>query len=199
MIDYYKVLGVAENASEEEIKKAYRKLAFMYHPDRNHEDSNAEEIFKEISLAYLTLSNPQKRREYDRSRASCNYASNASSGYGQQQSGNAWENKNPFNDEQSFWNWFQGGYRNNQEQSGGYYYSSQFRKEDSRKGESVWQTLFMLLLKILQCVFGFSLLSVFWIFIPVGPIVCLWIMINGFTGVIESLRELMDRFSAGGK
>ena len=64
--DYYKALGVGKNASEEEIKKAYRKLARQYHPDRNPGDKQAEERFKEISAAYDTLSDADKRKAYDR-------------------------------------------------------------------------------------------------------------------------------------
>ena len=63
--DLYKVLGVGRNASEEEIKKAYRKLARQYHPDRNPGDARAEERFKEISAAHDVLSDPDKRRAYD--------------------------------------------------------------------------------------------------------------------------------------
>src|SRR5947208_8022105 len=64
--DYYKILGVGKNASEEEIKKAYRKLARQYHPDRNAGDKQAEERFKEISQAHDVLSDPEKRKAYDR-------------------------------------------------------------------------------------------------------------------------------------
>ncbi len=64
--DYYKTLGVGKNASEEEIKKAYRKLARQYHPDRNAGDKQAEERFKEISQAHDVLSDPDKRKQYDR-------------------------------------------------------------------------------------------------------------------------------------
>lgn len=63
--DYYKVLGVAKGASQEEIKKAYRKLAVKYHPDKNKGDKVAEEKFKEISEANNVLSDPEKRRQYD--------------------------------------------------------------------------------------------------------------------------------------
>ncbi len=64
--DYYKTLGVGKNASDEEIKKAYRKLARKYHPDTNQGDKKAEERFKEISQAHDVLSDPDKRKAYDR-------------------------------------------------------------------------------------------------------------------------------------
>ncbi|MBV9681489.1 MAG: J domain-containing protein, partial [Solirubrobacterales bacterium] len=64
--DYYKILGVGKNASDEEIKKSYRKLARQYHPDRNPGDKKAEERFKEISQAHDVLSDPEKRKAYDR-------------------------------------------------------------------------------------------------------------------------------------
>ncbi|WP_108624451.1 molecular chaperone DnaJ [Candidatus Similichlamydia epinepheli] len=66
MSDYYDLLGVSKTASEEEIKKAYRKQAVRYHPDKNPDDAAAEKKFKEISEAYEVLSNPEKRQMYDR-------------------------------------------------------------------------------------------------------------------------------------
>ena len=63
--DYYEVLGVEKSCTDEELKKAYRKLAMKYHPDRNPDNKEAEEKFKEANEAYAILSDADKRRQYD--------------------------------------------------------------------------------------------------------------------------------------
>jgi len=73
MIDYYSVLNLNENSSDDEIKKSYRKLALLYHPDKNINNHEAELKFKEINEAYTILSDPKKKRNYDSSRSN-NYA-----------------------------------------------------------------------------------------------------------------------------
>ncbi|MBD3426468.1 MAG: DnaJ domain-containing protein [Candidatus Omnitrophica bacterium] len=80
--DYYSVLGVKEDASQDKIKKAYRKLALKYHPDKNPGDKKAEEKFKKISEAYYTLGDEKRRKEYDNLRKMGGFTGDFSSSQG---------------------------------------------------------------------------------------------------------------------
>lgn len=82
MKDYYKVLGVDRNATQDDIKKAFRQLALKYHPDRNHGDKNAEDRFKEINEAYTCIGDPEKRTHYDRYGTSEGYGTGSGAGFG---------------------------------------------------------------------------------------------------------------------
>ena len=83
--DYYEVLGVEKNAGADEIKKAYRKKAMQYHPDRNPGDKTAEEKFKEVGEAYAVLSDDAKRARYDQfgfQGVDPNFGAGGAGGYG---------------------------------------------------------------------------------------------------------------------
>src|SRR5688500_6908301 len=80
--DYYELLGVSRNAEAEEIKRAYRKQALQFHPDRNPGNKDAEEHFKQLNQAYEVLSNPEKRARYDRLVAAGVEVNGADAGFG---------------------------------------------------------------------------------------------------------------------
>src|ERR1700749_4485258 len=80
--DYYDVLGVAKGSDADEIKKAYRKMAIKYHPDKNEGDKAAENKFKEAAEAYEVLSTPEKRQRYDQFGHAANAQSASGGGYG---------------------------------------------------------------------------------------------------------------------
>jgi DnaJ-class molecular chaperone len=126
--DYYEVLGVKEDASEAEIKKAYRKLALKYHPDKNPGDKKAEEKFKSISEAYYSLGDAKRRKEYDNLRRMGAYTGDFSSAQGfdfsdfmHHFSGGSGESGSPFGD--LFGEIFSGGGRGSKPRGYTYYYS----------------------------------------------------------------------------
>ena len=83
--DFYDTLGISREASDSEIKSAYRKLAMKYHPDRNQGDSAAEQKFKDVSQAYEILKDPKKRQTYDQfGHAAFEQGGGGAGGFGQQ-------------------------------------------------------------------------------------------------------------------
>ena len=191
MKNYYEVLGISKTASADEIKKAYRNLAFKYHPDRNSGDKVAEEKFKEINEAYDVLSDEKKRADYDSFGTSNSHYSGTN---------NSYNRNNDFTNEETFWNWFNGNttnsYGNNNTYRNYYYQStnSYNKKEDYVSKKSLFK---ILLYKILQVFVGLFLTNVLWI-IPFGFIICIGIIINGVIGAGKALKALLQ-FNAGGK
>lgn len=185
MTDYYKVLGVEKTATADEIKKAYRTLAFKYHPDRNPGDKQAEEKFKEISTAYDVLGDEAKRRNYDLG----GYSFNDSANY-QQQSQRQYQYtyENPFGNEE-FWQWFGGAQQQNrqtqnQNEDRNFYYDNQNRYKRTRN--DYWGLLFSKALQTFAALFMFRISY----FIPFGFLICLGVLVNGVRGIGEAIRGL---------
>lgn len=188
MNDYYSILGISKNATQEEIKKAYRNLAFKYHPDRNPDDKRAEEKFKKISEAYDTLGDEKKRAEYDRFgsagtsyNSENSYYQNSYQNYYQQQS-----YSDPFGSEDSFWQWFNSSAGQNSRRNSSYYYEyGNSQKNYSKK--SLWTEFFM---KVGQIFIGLFFFRFSWIIIPFGPLLCLGLLATGISGAVRALRMI---------
>ena len=197
MSDYYETLGVSKTATQDEIKKAYRTLAFKYHPDRNPDNPEAEEKFKQISAAYDVLGDESKRKNYDLG----GYNTSSGNPYGNSsdyQRQYQYTYSNPFGADDAYWQWFTGGSQganNNTSNSTGtngsqyQYYNNDYtteRKQYTRK--NYWS---LLIAKILQTVVGVFLFRLAWI-IPFGFIICLGIFISGVSGIFTAIRGIVN-------
>ncbi len=206
MNDFYEVLGVPKTASEEEIKKAYRKLAFKYHPDQNPGDKTAEEMFKKINAAYDVLGDENKRRQYD------NGSFNPFQEYAQyQQNGQNYQGQsyqNPFGEGQDFWSWFTNAYgagaqqqNQNQETQGWYNGYTQDYEQEEKHSRSYRYTyrydkgslLTMLIRNVVKLGIGLWAFRFSFFIIPLGPIICIALMAGGIRGIVRSLRLLFTR------
>ena len=199
--DYYSILGVQRTASAEEIKKAYRNLAFKYHPDRNPDNKAAEEMFKKITEAYDVLGDEKKRAQYDRYGSSSNSYENAYSYNTSGSYSNYYRNsysENPFNSEDTFWQWFNSGSANRNSSS--YYSKNSYSSsnEDEYKNYSKGALFVEFLLKAGQTLAGLFLLKFTWFLIPFGPLVCFALIGTGISGATRALRGIFNS-SAGGK
>ncbi len=191
MDDLYAELGLTKEASQDDIKKAYRKLAFQYHPDRNQGNPAAEEKFKKITAAYDVLSDETKRRQYD------SYGS-TSSNYGQSSYGYG----SYTGTDDPFAEWFnqqrrqnyQGYQRYNQQETEGNpysqwhtYYTNQKTPEERTFGESIGVILRNVLIFMISMYF----LRISWIILPFGPILCIAGLVKGFKGAVDGFRTLL--------
>jgi molecular chaperone DnaJ len=195
MSNYYEILGVPKNATADEIKKAYRTLAFKYHPDRNQGNAAAEEKFKQISAAYDVLGDEAKRRQYDMGYSTDSYSSAGSQSQQQYQRQYQYTYQNPFGDE-NFWEWFNGAQfrsRNQQAQNRQNYYNQYDYSNHTNEPETKRDHLSMLFLKALQTFVGFTFFRFSWFIIPFGPIICIGVIVNGISGVIKSLKGLFRK------
>ncbi len=195
MENYYDILGVQKNATTDEIKKAYRSLAFKYHPDRNPGDKAAEEQFKKITVAYDTLSDPAKKRDYDLGGAST-YSSQNTSGYGNgNYSYRSSYTGNPFGEDNPFGQWYQNETRNSGENRNyTYYYESQtpnFSKDYYKR--SFWRNLGKAVFSgfMGRIIIGTPLIY----FFPIGPILALICGINVIRGIIGTVSSFVNIIS----
>lgn len=174
MEDLYRILGVERNASADEIKKAYRNLAFKYHPDRNEGNAEAEEKFKEINQAYSVLGDETKRRQYD---------AFDSSAYSQQ---GAYHGADNFYSQDPYEEFFRNAYRNYQSNGNHRYtYTYTTNETETPKGKKAYPYLRSSLFKI-----GLSLLCLYtlgrWSFII--NMICVVSVITGIRDAIRSIR-----------
>lgn len=191
MNDFYEVLGVPKTATADEIKKAYRKLAFKYHPDQNPGDKAAEEMFKKINAAYDVLGDENKRRQYD------NGSFNPFQEYAQyQQQGQSYQGQsyqNPFGEGQDFWSWFTNAYGAGAQQQEQEQETQNWQQQSARQYRYTYDkgTLIGYLMRnILKALGGILVMSIFPI---LGFIPGILLLSSGFRGVVHSVRLLLSR------
>jgi len=188
MENYYDILGVSKNATADEIKKAYRSLAFKYHPDRNPGDKAAEEKFKKITVAYDTLSDPAKKRDYDLggTTSSSSYANSGNYSYRSSYTGG-----NPFGANGPFSSWYDNESQNSGEQEQyTYYYNSnktpKFTKEYYKR--RLWSNVAK---TIVSAFVGRFIISTWLIALfPIGPIAALICGVNFVTGILGTISSI---------
>lgn len=181
MNDYYEILGVSKTATSDEIKKAYRTLAFKYHPDRNQGDKAAEEKFKKITEAYDVLSDDSKRRSYDSGAfSSAGFNSGNQNTYRSSHSGN------PFGSDGPFGSWYTGSESYDQNQNRTYYYYTHKPEPEKETRSEVWSKIVG---KGCQTVFAFFMFRYSFL-VPFGGLICLYLLINGVKGFLGNIRKL---------
>lgn len=176
--DYYEILGVDKNATQEEIKKAYRKLAFEYHPDRNQNNPGAEGMFKKVNEAYSVLSDPVKRAEWENNRTyyeNNGYGQNSYGTYGNYNSYGGGAGWDPFEE-------FFGSSSNS-----GRTYRYRFYKNPKNKKTDSFSSVFTELLKGILTFFSGVLLFKFFIFFPLIWLVSFFMVVGGISSVFSAV------------
>jgi len=188
--NHYETLNLSKNATAEEIKSAYRKLAMKYHPDRNPGNKDAEEKFKEISAAYEVLSDENKRREYDMFGATRNSSSYSNSS-------NQWGNQQTYNQEEDpLWQWFNSNFNNrtyNSNDSSRTHYQYYTYKQPKSENESLLERLLSIFINIVIVFICVRFFKYSWLIFPIGPILCFILLVKGITGFIRGLSKLIIR------
>lgn len=192
MEDLYNILGVQKNASQDEIKKAYRNLAFKYHPDRNQGSKDAEEKLKEINMAYSVLGDSTKRHQYDMN------GFNTNSGFGQNSSyGNGYYGNGFYNNARQNYGSYNGGFwgfggEGEQNQRGYQYYYSNYKDYNSKKNQSLnfSQGFSKVVFGAVIGFFGFASLRFMLWFFPIGPILSIGAIVKGVSEIVAGFSAM---------
>lgn len=192
MEDLYSVLGVTKSSTQEEIKKAYRNLAFKYHPDRNQGSKEAEEKLKEINAAYSVLGDETKRRQYDAGGFNDNSAYQNSDYQNQyydpfRHSGfYGRETNSNYNQNAGFDDFFKEFYSNNAQ-----YNQYKSYSDYSNKPASVGDGLGKTVVGFVTAAIALWSFQISWIFIPIGPILSFVGLVNGVVNITGGISAVV--------